>query len=50
VEVWVLDLDNPEVRERIKRECEAINESDRRSGEAEYLDEVTSDLWDDFPG
>lgn len=48
VEVWVLDWDNPKVVEQIKRECEAIRESDRRNGELEYLDEVTSDLWDDF--
>jgi hypothetical protein len=49
VEMWVLDWDNPEVRERIKRECEAINESDRRSGELEYLDQLAADLWDDLP-
>lgn len=50
VEVWVLDWENPKVMARIKKECEAIKESDRRNGELEYLDEVTSDLWDDLPG
>jgi hypothetical protein len=49
VEVWVLDWDNPEVIARIKRECEAINQSDRRSGESERLDEIAADLWDDLP-
>jgi hypothetical protein len=48
VEMWVLDLDNPEVLERIRKECEAIRESDRRNGELDYLDEVTAALWDDF--
>jgi hypothetical protein len=49
VEVWVLDWDNPKVRERVERECQIIRESDLRTGELDYLDEVTSDLWDDFP-
>ena len=31
VEVWVLDWDNPKVREEIERECAVIRESDRRS-------------------
>jgi hypothetical protein len=48
VEVWVLDMENPDVIERIRRECEMIRESDRRNGELEYLDEVVSDLWDDI--
>ncbi len=48
VEVWVLDMENPDVIERIRRECELIRESDRRNGELEYLDEVVSDLWDDI--
>jgi antidote-toxin recognition MazE-like antitoxin len=50
VEVWVPDWDSPEVQKRIKRECEAINESDRRSGELEYADQLVADLWDDLPG
>ena len=50
VEVWVPDWDSPEIRERIRRECEAINEADRRSGELEYIDELVADLWDELPG
>ncbi len=49
VELWVLDWENPEVIERIKRECEAINISDLRSGEIERLDELAADLWEDDP-
>ena len=49
VEVWVLDWENPAVRAKVERDCEAIRTSDRVSGELAYLDEVTSDLWDDFP-
>lgn len=49
VEIWVLDMENPEVRARIEQECAAIRESDRRSGELEWLDEVVADLWDDRP-
>lgn len=48
VELWVLDWDNPQVRERIERECQLIREADRRTGELARLDEVTADLWDDF--
>jgi len=49
VEVWLPDWNNPAFIERLRRECEAINESDRRSGEREWLDEISSDLWDDIP-
>lgn len=48
VEVWVLDWDNPKVREQIERDCELIRESDRRNGELAYLEQETADLWDDF--
>ncbi|MGN6549467.1 MAG: antitoxin MazE-like protein [Pararhizobium sp.] len=49
VEVWVPDWNNPAFLARLQRECEAINESDRKSGVNEWLDEVSSDLWDDIP-
>lgn len=49
VEVWVPDWNSPMFLERLRRECEAINESDRRSGELQRLDELSSDLWDDIP-
>ena len=49
VEVWVLDWDNPKVREEIERECAVIRESDLRTGELDRLSETVSDLWDDFP-
>lgn len=50
VEAWVPDFENPKIIERMQRECAAINEADRRSGELERLEETAADLWDDFPG
>lgn len=47
VEIWVPDLSNPAVRDRLIGELRAIRESDARSGELERLSETVDDLWDD---
>ncbi|MEC5291054.1 antitoxin MazE-like protein [Aurantimonas sp. C2-6-R+9] len=49
VEVWVPDWDSPEFKEQLKRDCDAINAADRRSGEINCLSEEVADLWDDLP-
>ncbi|TFF21930.1 DUF3018 family protein [Jiella endophytica] len=49
-EVWVPDWDNPVFRARLKENCDAINEADRRSGELDRLSDEVAALWDDLPG
>ncbi len=39
-QVWVPDLRRPEVRERIRRECEAINEAMRRSDDWAFIESL----------
>jgi hypothetical protein len=48
-QIWVPDLRSPEVRERIRAECEAINRADSRSDDMQFLDSISifNDLSDD---
>ena len=48
-QIWVPDLRKPEVLERIRLECEAINRADARSGDMEFLEAISilNDLPDD---
>ena len=48
VEVWVLDWDNPSVKEMIWKEVAAINEADERDGVPEFLDDANEALWDEL--
>ena len=40
VEVWVLDTDDPAVREDIRRQCAAINKADEEDDIEEWLEAV----------
>lgn len=46
-QIWVADLRNPEVLERIRLECEAINRADARSGVMEFVEAIS--IWNDLP-
>ncbi len=47
---WVIDMDNPEVRERIQRECAEIAAWERANPEeVDWLDEMARHAWDDLP-
>jgi hypothetical protein len=39
-QVWVPDLRSPEMRERIRQECLAINEAVRRAGDWAFINAV----------
>lgn len=47
---WVIDMDDPDVRKRIRRECEAIAEFERKYPEdVAWLNEWSAHAWDDLP-
>ena len=49
VEVWVLDMENPRVREEIKAEVRLIAEADRTSGSAKELEAYADQLLAEEP-
>ena len=45
-QIWVPDLRSPEARERIRRECEAINRADACSGDMQFVESIS--VWNDL--
>lgn len=48
-EIWVPDGNNPDFLARMKQDCAAINDADRRSGELDRLSDEVAGLSDDLP-
>jgi len=48
VEVWVLDVNNPAVKEMIREEGEAIRQADRADDIDAFLDYANNALWDEL--
>lgn len=47
--VWVYDMSDPALRERLREESRIIAEMDRRSGDAEWCDVLAASAWADLP-
>jgi Protein of unknown function (DUF3018) len=46
---WVVDMDNPAVRERIRQECEAVAEFERKHpDEFTWMDDLVARAWSDL--
>jgi Protein of unknown function (DUF3018) len=47
---WVIDINDPAVRLRIREECTAIAEWERRNpDEVAWMEELTARAWNDLP-
>jgi hypothetical protein len=48
-QIWVPDLRDPKVREKIRKEGAEINRRDSESGVMAWLESVQEGIWDDEP-
>ncbi len=47
---WVIDMDDPNVQDRIRRECEAISQWERKNpDEVAWMDALVTRAWSDLP-
>ncbi len=47
---WVIDMDDPAVKERVRKECAEIAEWERKNPEeVAWMDELTARAWADLP-
>ncbi len=48
-QIWVPDLNNPEVQARIAREVQEMNRRDRKDGSMDYVESLYDEMMDNLP-